>query len=366
MDIRNKLIKKETDTVPNFFAAQAMGYVGFTMVVIEALNEWGVFNVTVDHMRWMAALVFMCSLFAEFLGRTVKYAENPSTKYVIMGAVLVSLAISMLCLEHWAGLALFVPMLIALQYASQKLTWMACAGTGIIALFSAPVSCALSLWQVDYLQFLTNAAGYEAAITPIAEPNTLEMFFRVMLYIGFPRFMMAVAFSFIVFLMTNRAIKNLSARAEQTDLSHIDTLTQMFSRLSYEEQMDTYKSKPPKSLICLYADVNGLHETNNTLGHGEGDILLRNCAAALYNTFGPCVYRIGGDEFVVLSEENCNLLMRVKQIEDILEEYECSMAIGSSRMQEGEDISTLVRRCEQLMYAAKKAHYKKLGNAPRR
>lgn len=53
--------------------------------------------------------------------------------------------------------------------------------------------------------------------------------------------------------------------------------------------------------VLMYADVNNLKVTNDTLGHRAGDVLLRRAAKALNAAFGEGnAYRIGGDEFVAL------------------------------------------------------------------
>jgi diguanylate cyclase (GGDEF)-like protein len=52
-------------------------------------------------------------------------------------------------------------------------------------------------------------------------------------------------------------------------------------------------------------DVDGLKRLNDTLGHGAGDDALRRLAAGLSETLrlGDAVYRVGGDEFVVVLPE---------------------------------------------------------------
>ena len=53
--------------------------------------------------------------------------------------------------------------------------------------------------------------------------------------------------------------------------------------------------------ICVYIDANGLHELNNERGHEAGDLMLRFGAESLMEQFPKgSLYRVGGDEFVVL------------------------------------------------------------------
>ena len=47
-------------------------------------------------------------------------------------------------------------------------------------------------------------------------------------------------------------------------LSETDLLTGMYNRNSYEQKLEAYSSMCNQMLSCVYVDVNGLHELNNT------------------------------------------------------------------------------------------------------
>ena len=57
-------------------------------------------------------------------------------------------------------------------------------------------------------------------------------------------------------------------------LSETDLLTGLFNRNSYEQKLKTYSSMCNQVLPCVYVDVNGLHELNNTRGHAAEDKML--------------------------------------------------------------------------------------------
>ena len=117
-------------------------------------------------------------------------------------------------------------------------------------------------------------------------------------------------------------------------------------------------------LTCVYIDVNGLHELNNTYGHEEGDKMLRTVACILREIFGEeDSYRIGGDEFVAFAldstgtELNENMERFVRQVE----EAGYSVAVGTaSHSAGGIDIDALVKKAEQRMYLDKSRHYEQL------
>ncbi len=53
---------------------------------------------------------------------------------------------------------------------------------------------------------------------------------------------------------------------------------------------------------CISIDLNNLKRANDTMGHSAGDVLIRGIATVLREAVGNegKIYRIGGDEFVVL------------------------------------------------------------------
>lgn len=79
-----------------------------------------------------------------------------------------------------------------------------------------------------------------------------------------------------------------------------DVLTGLYNRAYFEEVIermrDDFTQYPVTVVMC---DVNGLKMVNDTLGHAEGDELLRAAAGVLRRCFrdDDIIARIGGDEF---------------------------------------------------------------------
>ncbi|CAM3849884.1 GGDEF domain-containing protein [Tsukamurella ocularis] len=59
----------------------------------------------------------------------------------------------------------------------------------------------------------------------------------------------------------------------------------------------------PPVVVAAYADLDGFKRFNDGLGHSAGDEVLRGVARRIDSAMGPedVVYRVGGDEFVVLA-----------------------------------------------------------------
>lgn len=87
------------------------------------------------------------------------------------------------------------------------------------------------------------------------------------------------------------------------DTYNRDPLTMLYNRHKFNTDIETLTKNKEPHILCIYIDVNGLHELNNSLGHKKGDDMLCTVADCLRKYFvGNRVYRIGGDEYIVLSE----------------------------------------------------------------
>ena len=84
-----------------------------------------------------------------------------------------------------------------------------------------------------------------------------------------------------------------------------DALTGVKSKHAFAEAEAYWNGLLAQGEAAAFAvavcDLNGLKHVNDTLGHKAGDQYIRDASAAICNTFKHSpVYRIGGDEFVVI------------------------------------------------------------------
>lgn len=93
-------------------------------------------------------------------------------------------------------------------------------------------------------------------------------------------------------------------QAEETlrFMSFHDSLTGLFNRAYFEQEMLRLGSGRYEPIGVISFDVDGLKLVNDALGHGAGDCLLITTAQVIRNCFreNDVVARIGGDEFAVL------------------------------------------------------------------
>ncbi|MBR4799654.1 MAG: GGDEF domain-containing protein, partial [Clostridia bacterium] len=91
------------------------------------------------------------------------------------------------------------------------------------------------------------------------------------------------------------------------ELAYTDPLTGVKSQLAYleaEKKIDERISNGGlKELGVAVFDVNGLKLINDGRGHDAGDEFIKNAGSMICAHFPNCpVFRVGGDEFVVLLE----------------------------------------------------------------
>lgn len=89
-----------------------------------------------------------------------------------------------------------------------------------------------------------------------------------------------------------------------SQLAYMDGLTGIGNRTAFQEKMEELeKRKQEKGGIGIVVfDVNNLKWVNDTLGHSEGDQMIKKGAETISRAFtqeNGYSYRIGGDEFVV-------------------------------------------------------------------
>lgn len=153
-------------------------------------------------------------------------------------------------------------------------------------------------------------------------------------------------------------------------LSETDLLTGLKNRNHYENRQADYITDCQVSLSCLYLDVNGLHELNDTKGHHAGDLMLQAVAKELIEAFGQTdTYRIGGDEFVCLCPDVTEHVVREKvgQIAARLAEQNYFISTGvACQAKEELDMTALTAIAENEMYRAKRAFYAQAGRDRRR
>ena len=157
------------------------------------------------------------------------------------------------------------------------------------------------------------------------------------------------------------------------EIAHKDSLTGVKNKTAYTEEtarLDEKISAGTAKFCIVMVDVNYLKKINDTYGHERGNEYLINACRLVCSIFGEeHVYRIGGDEFVVVIEgekvslckyfiEQFKAEMIRKNSNVLLEAWEkTSAAVGRAVYENGVDKSAeeVFKRADELMYANKSA-----------
>jgi len=152
--------------------------------------------------------------------------------------------------------------------------------------------------------------------------------------------------------------------AQARKQANIDALTGVKNRHAYletEARMDDQikeGSQPPFAVVIL--DINDLKKVNDTAGHQAGDQYLRDACKIICDTFKHSpVFRIGGDEFAVISQGRDYLCM-----EELLEKMGdhnkiahrdggVVIACGMARFENDECVAPVFERADHSMYENK-------------
>ena len=155
--------------------------------------------------------------------------------------------------------------------------------------------------------------------------------------------------------------------SEELDFSYShDTLTGLANRSKYENDLRELPHNGYESLVCTYIDVVGLHEINNHLGHRSGDTMLCCLANAARKFFATSrIYRIGGDEFVILTpnEPPYSVWSTIDRMRAFLKEKEYEISVGIQQTTDLRRIDETVTKAEAAMRQEKQAYYDRNGNA---
>jgi diguanylate cyclase (GGDEF)-like protein len=168
-----------------------------------------------------------------------------------------------------------------------------------------------------------------------------------------------------LFTLVKRASRRLHHQA------HHDTLTDLPNRTAlYERVVRVAGSVRAFGGLAglLLIDLDRFKEVNDTLGHDQGDRLLRDVADRLRGALrrGDTLARLGGDEFAVLLHDLPDRAAAVELASRLLRALEEPFVVRGVTVQleasvgvaicpdHGSDVTALVRRADVAMYDAKR------------
>lgn len=181
--------------------------------------------------------------------------------------------------------------------------------------------------------------------------------------------------SCLLVLMLSQVLKEKYEKEKYIYTSNTDELTKCLNRRAYEA--DIQKLDLNSEWVYISLDLNGLKQTNDKMGHSAGDELIcaaSSCMKFAFASYGK-IYRIGGDEFVVLLTQSVSDLQHILKVFDSTisnwhGKYSNSMSVSygivQSSEQDFDSILSVSKLADERMYKNKSNYYKISGNDRRR
>jgi len=149
-------------------------------------------------------------------------------------------------------------------------------------------------------------------------------------------------------------------------LSFHDKLTNLYNRAYFEEEMHRLEKSRSFPVSIIVIDLDGLKIVNDTMGHYQGDELLRRFARIIRNQFrsSDVVARIGGDEFAIIlpqtsrqtADEVISRISRVIEENNAHEQLPLSISLGAATAENpGQSLWDTFKEADSKMYRDKLA-----------
>lgn len=162
-------------------------------------------------------------------------------------------------------------------------------------------------------------------------------------------------------------VKDMAEREEKRKaaeyLSFHDSMTGLYNRRFFEEELGRLNTPRNYPLCILCCDVNGLKLVNDVFGHALGDDLLRTVAETLQRAMraDDILARMGGDEFSVIlpQTEEPDTVKIIERIQHSLPREslcgaEVSVSVGYAfKTNAQQPLDGVLRAADEMMYERK-------------
>lgn len=177
---------------------------------------------------------------------------------------------------------------------------------------------------------------------------------------------------FLVLLFTAMSymvLRLAEAKRMFSQMSLMDGLTGLGNKRSFDLSLEHLVQEGSSFGLC-YIDINYFKTVNDRFGHNVGDALLKTVAKRIQENTSYSAYRIGGDEFVILVDEEVEEA-RYKQFKENIDQafakrvrcldkkLHITVSLGFARYPEdGQDVQQVIALADQRMYADKEIKHK--------
>lgn len=150
-------------------------------------------------------------------------------------------------------------------------------------------------------------------------------------------------------------------------LAEIDGMTGIYNKSKYLDMISGEYQKE-EYIAVIFWDINNLKKVNDTMGHENGDRLIKAVAESIQKlcTVNSKAFRIGGDEFVLIIRGG-----REKTIQRKLNDWKHALNKVSENVDmelsvsygyawgKGEELTEVINVADQMMYTNKREYHRR-------
>ena len=298
-ELHQREIRSNLQTLKGFFWILATILVSWVLTLLRIfIVDAGIFTMAVG----MSAVIGIPIV---YIYKKVDLSKQ-WVKYVFLTLICMISAIFAAFLSFHAVLIYVLPLLLAVQYRQKRSLWITYFVNDITMTISMLAGfyhgiCDLNLllgsnhtrnwyleqWSAGTLQFNL-------------EPDPV---FVILFYGALPRAVILLGFTLILRYISISGHTDAQRIADLTYRKETDLGTHVYNKNKYEEMIENYYPQVHR-LAAIFWDVNNLKYVNDKYGHAAGDVLIQTLSCVLYelSTDRRKVYRVGGDEFVMIIE----------------------------------------------------------------
>jgi diguanylate cyclase (GGDEF)-like protein len=170
------------------------------------------------------------------------------------------------------------------------------------------------------------------------------------------------------------ALQDVTARKKAEEylryLGTHDVMTGLYNRAYFEEALQRLEANRQDPVSFIIGDLNGLKDTNDSLGHYAGDGLIRRAGEVLKASLenDQIAARIGGDEFVIILPDcdAAGALVTMERVQSLIKmnnhyyrEPELSLSLGAATSTANLSLEKVISQADDSMYQNKGAFHRR-------
>lgn len=354
--------EKHPEVIANKFTLRCMTVAIAMLCFVWLLNILEIFSVhpgtihtavVLDLLVYVAGVVYFG--WADLRKEWVKYL-------VILWAVAIVTIVTTFLTFH-AYLVCVMPIIYCSMYKSKYIIWWGYFWTVVGIALTVFVGYEKGLCDLNVV--LLSGDPLAVYLGPNGEFLLSEInreAWTLLLFFIMPRSLICLTIALSCDAVAAIVRRNIKYAQDLEAMAEVDEMTGVFNRNKYLNMLSEGYAKEDK-ISVIFWDINYLKKTNDTYGHECGDRLITTVAAMIKkisNQFDH-VYRIGGDEFVMITRGGDAVSIQ-KKIEEWNEEIEAigqmeTIPISASygcAYGKGAELEAVVQQADAMMYENKR------------